>query len=88
VVSLIIGLALEWDVLCYLLAGQGGVRVGIMDEFVCPGCDSPALSYPEVLHDDEPVVCACCGAFVSSYGELKQRTECVPNSNSIRVSGC
>jgi hypothetical protein len=61
-----------------------------MDEFVCSACGSPALSYPEVLYDDEPVVCACCGAFVSSYGELKQRTERIPNLNSIRspVSGC
>jgi hypothetical protein len=29
-----------------------------------------------------------CGAFVSTYGELKRRTEQTPDSNRFRVSRC
>jgi hypothetical protein len=61
-----------------------------MDDFGCPDCGSPALVYPSLLEDDEPVACACCGSFVSTYGELKQRAERVLGSNPTRfpVSGC
>jgi hypothetical protein len=44
-----------------------------MSDFRCPACRSFALVYPTVLDDDQPVACAGCGAFVSTYGELKQR---------------
>jgi hypothetical protein len=40
-----------------------------MDDFKCPACGSSTLVYPKVLEDREPVVCASCGAFVSTYGE-------------------
>jgi len=42
-------------------------------EFCCPACGSLAFRYPRVLDDDKPVLCAGCGAFVSTYGELRQR---------------
>jgi hypothetical protein len=42
-------------------------------EIRCPACGSLAFRYPSVLKDDKPVVCAGCGAFVSTYGELRQR---------------
>jgi hypothetical protein len=43
-----------------------------------------------VLDDDEPVACASCGDFVSTYGELKQRSARALGSNPSRVlvSGC
>jgi hypothetical protein len=61
-----------------------------MNEFGCPVCRNAALAYPRVLEDDESVACAGCGAFVSTYGELKQRAERPLNSNPTRlpVSGC
>jgi hypothetical protein len=62
-----------------------------MDDFGCPACGSPALVYPSALEDHEPVACASCGEFVSTYGELKQRSERgVGSSNPSRgpVSGC
>jgi DNA-directed RNA polymerase subunit N (RpoN/RPB10) len=60
-----------------------------MDDIRCPTCGSPALVYPRVLEAVEPVACASCGAFVSTYGELKKRSERAPGSNPTRiVSGC
>jgi hypothetical protein len=41
----------------------------------CPVCGSPAFAYPKTLDDNHPVLCARCGAFVSTYGEMKQRDE-------------
>jgi hypothetical protein len=45
---------------------------------------------PGVLEDDAPVACASCGDFVSTYGELKQRSEgaLVSNPSRVTVSGC
>ena len=57
-----------------------------MDDFGCPACGSPALVYPSVLEDNEPVACSCCGAFLSTYGEFKERAERVLGSK--QVSGC
>jgi hypothetical protein len=42
-------------------------------EFRCPACGSLAFRYPRVLDDDKPVLCAGCGTFVSTYGELRHR---------------
>jgi predicted RNA-binding Zn-ribbon protein involved in translation (DUF1610 family) len=42
-------------------------------EFRCPSCGSLAFRYPRVLDDDKPALCAGCGAFVSTYGELRHR---------------
>jgi hypothetical protein len=62
----------------------------VMDDLGCPVCDSRALVYPRVLEDDEPVECTSCGAFVSTYGDLKRRAEQALDSNIplLRVSGC
>jgi hypothetical protein len=59
-----------------------------MNEFGCSVCLSPALVYPKVLEDDQPVLCDECGAFVSTYGELKRRAEHAPTPTNVRVSGC
>jgi hypothetical protein len=61
-----------------------------MSHFGCPICRSFALVYPTALEDDQPVLCASCGAFVSTYAELKQRAERTANSNlpRSRLSGC
>jgi DNA-directed RNA polymerase subunit RPC12/RpoP len=61
-----------------------------MDDFRCPACGSSALTYPRVLENDEPVACARCGELVSTYGELKRRSEQALGSNPTRspVSGC
>jgi hypothetical protein len=61
-----------------------------MKDFGCPACSSAALVYPKTLDDDQPVACAGCGAFISTYGELKRRAERVRSSTSTRapVSGC
>ena len=45
------------------------------NEIRCPVCGSPAFMYPRVLDDDKPVICAGCRAFVSTYGEMKRRSE-------------
>jgi DNA-directed RNA polymerase subunit RPC12/RpoP len=60
-----------------------------MADISCPGCGSPALVYPAVLEDDQPVACANCGMFVFTYGDLKRRSQLV-GSNPRRppVSGC
>jgi hypothetical protein len=42
-------------------------------ELCCSACGSLAFRYPKVLADDKPVKCAGCGAFVSTYGEIKRR---------------
>jgi hypothetical protein len=39
----------------------------------CPACGSLAFRYPRVLHDEKSILCAGCGAFVSTYGELRRR---------------
>jgi hypothetical protein len=61
-----------------------------MDDFGCPACASPALAYPTVLEDDEPVACTRCGEFVSTYAELKQRSKKALGSylSHVPVSGC
>jgi hypothetical protein len=56
----------------------------MMNKFGCPVCLSPALVYPKVLEDDQPVTCADCGAFVSTYGELKGRAE-ADRRSSLRL---
>jgi len=61
-----------------------------MDDLECFNCGSPAVTYPAVLEDEEPVVCANCGALVYTFGELKRRTKTVFDTalDSSRVSGC
>jgi hypothetical protein len=41
-------------------------------ETSCPACGSVAFRYPKVLADDKPVICAACGTFIATYGELSQ----------------
>jgi len=75
---------------CYPLAGSNESTSWVMNEFGCPVCLGLALVYPKVLEDDQPVVCADCGALVSTYGELKRHAERAPTPNPtrVRVSGC
>jgi hypothetical protein len=35
-------------------------------ELNCSACGSLAFRYPRVLDDDKPVICAVCGAFIST----------------------
>jgi ribosomal protein S27E len=42
-------------------------------EVRCPACGNLAFRYPRVLAEDKPVICAGCGAFIASYGELRRR---------------
>jgi hypothetical protein len=42
-------------------------------ELRCPACGSLAFRYPRVLDGGKPILCAGCGAFVSTYGDLRQR---------------
>jgi hypothetical protein len=67
-----------------------GSRNWVNSDFRCPACCSAALVYPKALEDNQLVACAGCGAFVSTYGELKARAERALNSNPprFRVSGC
>ena len=53
---------------------------------MCRACGGVALVYPDVLAEDQPVVCASCGEFQSSYGEIKRRAE--EAADTDRVSGC
>jgi len=61
-----------------------------MDEFACRVCGSPAVVYPRVFENDEPVVCAGCAAFVSTYREFKERAERVLSGNpkGAPITGC
>jgi len=61
-----------------------------VDEFVCRLCGSPAVVYPRVLDDDEPVACAGCAAFVSSFREFKERAERALRAslNGAPITGC
>jgi hypothetical protein len=61
-----------------------------MDEFACRDCGSPAVVYPRVFEDDEPVVWAGCAAFVSTYREFKERAERVLSGNpkGAPITGC
>jgi ribosomal protein S27E len=59
-----------------------------MEDLKCVACGNLALVYPKRLETFEPVVCANCGKFVASYGELKRRSEQATDTNSGRVSGC
>jgi hypothetical protein len=61
-----------------------------MNEISCPACGNVGLMYPKMLEHDEPVNCTNCGAFVSSYGELKRRIEGLQNRHSrwLPTSGC
>ena len=45
------------------------------DELCCSACGSLAFRYPRALNDDKPVLCAGCGAFISTYGEIKRRLD-------------
>jgi hypothetical protein len=38
----------------------------VVNKFGCPVCLSPALVYPKVLEESQPIVCAGCGAFVAT----------------------
>jgi hypothetical protein len=59
----------------------------VMDAFGCSYCGSHALNYPKSLQDEEPVVCAKCGKYISTYGEIKQRADQADRVNA-RSSGC
>jgi len=60
-----------------------------MDDLGCPACGSPALIYPRLLEEDEPVACSGCGTFVATYGEFKRRAELAQRSQpaGFQVSG-
>jgi ribosomal protein S27E len=60
----------------------------VMKDLRCPACRNAALTYPRVLQDDQPVTCAACGAHVSTFGELKRRTEQSSDSDRIPRSRC
>ena len=60
----------------------------LMDDFECVACGCPAVVYPRVLSDDEPVACSRCGAFVSTYGQFKARAEVAERSNLARSAVC
>ncbi len=46
-----------------------------LTEIRCSVCGSPAFIYPRVLEDDKRVICAGCGAFVSTFGKMKLHPE-------------
>jgi hypothetical protein len=52
-----------------------GLGPDLTTEPRCPVCGSLAFAYPKTLDDNKPILCARCGAFVSTYGEMKQRDE-------------
>jgi DNA-directed RNA polymerase subunit RPC12/RpoP len=52
-----------------------GERAYDSKEIRCPICGSPAFMYPRALDDDKAVICAGCGAFVFTYGEMKRRND-------------
>jgi uncharacterized Zn finger protein (UPF0148 family) len=52
---------------------NGHLMTDDLTEIRCPICGSPAFRYPKVMNDDKPVICAGCGAVVSTYGEMKRR---------------
>jgi hypothetical protein len=87
-VRLIVALVPACEVLCYTVSAWS--ERCVMNDLTCPSCRNSALAYPTTLEDNQPVACARCGAFVSTYGELKRRAEGAPNLSPARlpVSGC
>jgi hypothetical protein len=77
-VRLIFVLVSTTQVRCFPVVSSRGC---VMNEFGCPVCLSPALVYPKILEDDQPVACAECGAFVSTFGEIgtARRTRADPD---------
>jgi len=69
---------------------DGGATGRAMDEITCRVCGCPALVYPKILQDDEPVRCAGCGGLVSTYGEFKKRAERAMSADAdgVRITGC
>jgi hypothetical protein len=59
----------------HIVALRGDIEASLdpATELSCSACGSLAFRYPRVLDDDKPVICAGCGAVVSTYGELRQR---------------
>ena len=61
-----------------------------MDFLECRACGGASVTYPQMLKDDQPVMCARCGAVVSTLGELKQRVD-KRSDGKLRkglISGC
>jgi hypothetical protein len=89
---LIFTLVLVRRMACYLPAiPRGTSNVSkLIGDLACPACGSPALSYPGVLKDDEPVRCVACGEIVCTYGELKHHADRASKSGLTHslLSGC
>jgi hypothetical protein len=56
-----------------VLRGETEASLDPATELCCSACGSLAFRYPRALDDDKPVICAGCGEFVSTYGEIKRR---------------
>jgi hypothetical protein len=52
------------------LRGDTEASLDPATELSCSACGSLAFRYSRVLDDDKPVICAVCGAFISTYGEM------------------
>lgn len=47
--------------------------------FGCESCGSPAVRFPDVLHEDAPVQCDRCGCILMAWGAFKRRVEAEAN---------
>jgi hypothetical protein len=55
-------------------------------EFACPHCDSPSIVYPD--KDEDCVVCAGCGAFLTTRSHFRRLIERQQRHSEVRTSGC
>jgi hypothetical protein len=49
--------------------------IGLDHLFCCEICGSTAVTLPRDLHVLSEVMCACCGGFIGTLGELRARAE-------------
>jgi hypothetical protein len=47
----------------------------MLDEFACPDCGSPSVTYTDADEDDGHVVCRRCGTYLMTRGQFRRFVE-------------
>jgi hypothetical protein len=47
----------------------------MLDEFACPDCGSPSVTYTDADEDDGHVVCRQCGTYLMTRGQFRRFVE-------------
>jgi hypothetical protein len=66
----------------------------MLDEFACPDCGSPSVTYTDADEDDGHVVCRRCGTYLMTRGQFRRFVEGRGMAghrrmvSELHVSGC